>query len=66
MEFLENGGFWQRQGHIYNHHFIILTIRLHKYVRSNFGNDQLRVMLHWKDYLNLCNLGGSQSFLRSS
>lgn len=62
-EYLENGGFWQRQGHIYNSPFYyidytlaqICAFQFWKRSRENHANA-------WEDYVNLCKLGGSLPF----
>lgn len=65
IDYLEKGGFWQRQGHIYSSPFYyidytlaqICAFQFWKRSRENF-NDA------WKDYVHLCGLGGSLSFLQ--
>lgn len=62
-EYLENGGFWQRQGHIYNSPFYYIDYTLAQicafqfWKRSRENQDEA-----WKDYMHLCGLGGSQAF----
>ncbi|KGR77844.1 M3 family oligoendopeptidase [Ureibacillus manganicus] len=64
-DYLEQGGFWQRQGHIYNSPFYYIDYTLAqvcayqfwKRSRENFDDA-------WKDYLHLCGLGGSKSFTK--
>lgn len=61
--YLEAGGFWQRQGHIYNDPFYyidytlaqICAFQFWKRSRENRG-------AAWEDYLKLCKLGGSLPF----
>lgn len=64
MEFLENGGYWQRQGHIFNSPFYYIDYTLAQICAFQFWKrsreDQEKA---WEDYLSLCKLGGSQSFL---
>lgn len=63
LTYLENGGFWQRQGHIFNSPFYyidytlaqICAFQFWKRSREDFDGA-------WKDYLHLCDLGGSKSF----
>ncbi|MDQ0217288.1 M3 family oligoendopeptidase [Peribacillus cavernae] len=63
-EYLENGGFWQRQGHIYNSPFYYIDYTLAQICAFQFWKrsreDQQSA---WGDYLKLCQLGGSKSFL---
>jgi len=64
-DYLEQGGFWQRQGHIYNSPFYyidytlaqVCAFQFWKRSRENFEEA-------WKDYLHLCSLGGSKSFTK--
>ena len=64
-EYLESGGFWQRQGHIYASPFYyidytlaqVCAFQFWKRSRENFEDA-------WKDYLHLCQLGGSMSFTK--
>ncbi|KAB2337310.1 M3 family oligoendopeptidase [Cytobacillus depressus] len=62
-EYLENGGFWQRQAHIYNSPFYYIDYTLAQicafqfWKRSREGHEAA-----WKDYVHLCSLGGSQAF----
>ncbi len=62
-DYLETGGFWQRQQHIYSSPFYyidytlaqICAFQFWKRSREDFGSA-------WKDYVHLCHLGGSQAF----
>lgn len=62
--FLEEGGRWQRQGHLYWTPFYYIDYCLAQFVamqiflRSETGRPAL-----WRDYLALCRLGGSVDFL---
>ncbi|MBY0120909.1 M3 family oligoendopeptidase [Bacillus sp. S/N-304-OC-R1] len=62
-EYLENGGFWQRQAHIYNSPFYYIDYTLAQicafqfWKRSRENHEDA-----WKDYVHLCGLGGSQAF----
>ncbi|SFA77082.1 MULTISPECIES: M3 family oligoendopeptidase [unclassified Bacillus (in: firmicutes)] len=62
-EYLNNGGFWQRQGHIYNSPFYYIDYTLAQICAFQFWKksreDQAGA---WKDYVALCKLGGSKSF----
>lgn len=63
-EYLENGGFWQRQGHIYNSPFYYIDYTLAQicafqfWKRSRENREEA-----WHDYVNLCKLGGSLPFI---
>ncbi|WP_342430410.1 M3 family oligoendopeptidase [Neobacillus sp. FSL H8-0543] len=63
--YLENGGFWQRQGHIYNSPFYYIDYTLAQicafqfWKRSRENHEEA-----WADYVNLCKLGGSMSFTK--
>ncbi|MCD4840143.1 M3 family oligoendopeptidase [Neobacillus sedimentimangrovi] len=65
FEYLENGGFWQRQGHIYSSPFYYIDYTLAQicafqfWKRSRENWDEA-----WRDYVKLCKLGGSMSFLK--
>lgn len=62
-EYLKNGGFWQRQGHIYNSPFYYIDYTLAQicafqfWKRSRENREEA-----WQDYVNLCKLGGSLPF----
>ncbi|CAM2976704.1 M3 family oligoendopeptidase [Paenibacillus sediminis] len=61
--YLERGGFWQKQGHIYNSPFYYIDYTLAQicafqfWKRMNENREDA-----WSDYLKLCRLGGSMSF----
>lgn len=63
MEYLERGGFWQKQLHIFQTPFYYIDYTLAQicalqfWMRMNKDWDSA-----WKDYLQLCRIGGSQSF----
>lgn len=63
--YLEAGGFWQRQAHIYNSPFYYIDYTLAQICAFQFWKrsreDQEAA---WKDYLHLCQLGGSKSFTK--
>ncbi|WP_042455925.1 M3 family oligoendopeptidase [Neobacillus dielmonensis] len=64
-EYLENGGFWQRQGHIYNSPFYYIDYTLAQICAFQFWKRSRENMEEaWSDYLNLCQLGGSMSFTK--
>ena len=62
--YLEAGAFWKRQLHIYNSPFyyidyvLALVCAMQFWIRFEQDFDSA-----WKDYLHLCKLGGSKSFL---
>lgn len=62
-EYLEGGGFWQRQGHIYTTPFYYIDYTLAQICAFQFwkrsGEDHKTA---WNDYLHLCTLGGSLPF----
>ena len=63
--YLESGAFWQRQGHIYASPFYYIDYTLAQicafqfWKRSRENHEDA-----WKDYLHLCQLGGSKSFTK--
>ena len=62
--YLEDGGFWQRQSHIYQVPFYYIDYTLAQICALQFWkrmNDDQQAA--WQDYLNLCQKGGSLSFL---
>ncbi|RYL89759.1 M3 family oligoendopeptidase [Sporolactobacillus sp. THM7-4] len=64
FDYLERGGFWQRQGHIYESPFYYIDYTLAQVCAFEFWmKSQKDFSSAWNDYLNLCRQGGSQSFL---
>lgn len=62
-EYLENGGFWQRQGHIYNSPFYYIDYTLAQICAFQFWKRSRENQTEaWEDYLKLCKLGGSMPF----
>lgn len=63
VEYLERGGFWQKQGHIYRTPFYYIDYTLAQicalqyWVKMNENREDA-----WRSYLTLCQLGGSRSF----
>ncbi|MBA2406863.1 MAG: M3 family oligoendopeptidase [Chitinophagales bacterium] len=63
-EYLELGGFWQRQAHIYKHPFYYIDYTLAQicafqfWIKANIDRDEAI-----KNYIRLCDEGGSKSFL---
>ncbi|MCP8968523.1 M3 family oligoendopeptidase [Ectobacillus ponti] len=63
--YLESGGFWQRQGHIYNSPFYYIDYTLAQICAFQFWKRSREDReAAWLDYVNLCRQGGSQSFLQ--
>ncbi|MEH7748887.1 M3 family oligoendopeptidase [Neobacillus drentensis] len=64
-EYLENGGFWQRQGHIFNSPFYYIDYTLAQICAFQFWKRSRENQEEaWEDYVNLCKLGGSMSFTK--
>ncbi|WP_141431373.1 M3 family oligoendopeptidase [Bacillus sp. 03113] len=64
-EYLENGGFWQRQAHIYNSPFYYIDYTLAQICALQFWKrSSSEQKAAWSDYVKLCKLGGSQSFTK--
>ncbi|PID15512.1 oligoendopeptidase F [Sporosarcina sp. P34] len=62
--YLEQGGFWQRQGHVYEAPFYYIDYALAQICALQFWQRSLHDFDEaWTDYLALCQLGGSKSFL---
>ncbi|GHH98396.1 M3 family oligoendopeptidase [Neobacillus kokaensis] len=65
FEYLENGGFWQRQGHIYNSPFYYIDYTLAQICAFQFWKRSRENQEEaWADYVKLCQLGGSMSFTK--
>ena len=63
-EFLEDGAFWQKQGHIFSTPFYYIDYTLAQICAFQFWKkDREDHKNAWKDYVRLCKAGGSQSFL---
>lgn len=63
--YLEAGGFWQRQAHIYNSPFYYIDYTLAQICAFQFWKkSQENQEEAWKDYVRLCKLGGSYSFTK--
>lgn len=63
IEFYENGGFWQKQSHIYANAFYYIDYTLAQVCAFNFYLADLKDHKKaFNQYLDLCKLGGSQSF----
>ncbi|RNB89101.1 M3 family oligoendopeptidase [Brevibacillus nitrificans] len=62
-EFLEEGGFWQQQSHIYRDPFYYIDYTLAQICAFQFWKRaQENADIAWQDYLTLCREGGSKSF----
>jgi M3 family oligoendopeptidase len=62
-DFLEHGGFWQQQSHIYKVPFYYIDYTLAQICAFQFWVKALENRESvWQDYLRLCRQGGSQSF----
>lgn len=65
-DFLSRGGFWFRQGHIFSMPFYYIDYTLAQvcalqfWKRTQVDHDDKA----WEDYLRICDLGGSKSFLQ--
>ncbi|MCA1319458.1 M3 family oligoendopeptidase [Bacillus tianshenii] len=62
-EFLEQGGFWHQQGHIYRSPFYYIDYTLAQICALQFWKKaQEDHAGAWEDYMHLCKQGGSKSF----
>ncbi|MCH1627808.1 M3 family oligoendopeptidase [Fredinandcohnia quinoae] len=62
--YLEQGAFWQRQGHIYNTAFYYIDYTLAQICAFQFWKKSRENHEDaWKDYLHLCKQGGSKPFI---
>ncbi|MEO6168488.1 MAG: M3 family oligoendopeptidase [Chitinophagales bacterium] len=64
-DFLESGGFWQRQAHIYKHPFYYIDYTLAQICAFQFwikSTQNRKAAI--EDYIRLCKEGGSKSFLK--
>lgn len=63
-EFLKKGTYWFRQGHIFASPFYYIDYTLAQVVAFQYWiKDQKDHEAAWSNYLSLCQLGGSKSFL---
>jgi M3 family oligoendopeptidase len=63
-DFLDKGTFWFKQGHIFGNPFYYIDYTLAQICAYQFWmkfNEDRKTS--WNDYLNICKVGGSQSFL---
>ncbi len=64
VDYLERGGFWQRQAHIFRSPFYYIDYCLAQVCAFQFwSKSQKDFKGTWQDYLTLCKAGGSDSFL---
>ncbi len=64
IDYLERGGLWQRQGHIYRSPFYYIDYCLAQLCALQFwSNSEKDFSGTWQNYLALCKAGGSKSFL---
>ena len=62
-DFLERGGWWFKQGHIFSSPFYYIDYTLAQICALQFWKkDQENHEEAWKDYLRLCEVGGTKSF----
>lgn len=62
-QYLESGRFWQKQGHLYRVPFYYIDYTLAQVCAFQFWQKSTQDYgAAWKDYLNLCKLGGSLPF----
>ncbi|OHD24050.1 MAG: oligoendopeptidase F [Spirochaetes bacterium GWB1_59_5] len=62
-EFLSSGGFWYRQGHIFEDPFYYIDYTLAQVCAFEFwGKSMTDRKAAWAEYLGLCGLGGSKPF----
>ncbi|WP_433749188.1 M3 family oligoendopeptidase [Falsibacillus pallidus] len=63
IEYLEKGGFWQKQSHIYNSPFYYIDYTLAQICAFQFWKKSMEQFDGaWNDYVHLCKQGGSKSF----
>lgn len=64
-DYLEKGGFWHQQRHIFKLPFYYIDYTLAQICAFQFWKKSLENRNEaWKDYLQLCRAGGSKSFLK--
>ena len=63
-DYLERGGYWHQQGHIFGDPFYYIDYTLAQICAFQFWKrSRENLDTAWSDYLRLCQAGGSQSFL---
>jgi len=64
LRFLEEGGLWMRQSHIFQMPFYYIDYALAQVCAFQFWQrDLVNHKMAWRDYLKLCKAGGSRSFV---
>jgi M3 family oligoendopeptidase len=64
FDYLERGGLWHRQAHIFRSPFYYIDYCLAQSCAFQFwSKSRVDFKKTWQDYLRLCKAGGSQSFL---
>ncbi len=64
VEFLEEGGFWMQKQHIFMYPFYYIDYALAQLSSFEiFGKSKINRETAWNDYVKLCALGGSKSYL---
>ena len=63
-EFLEKGGWWFKQGHIFKNPFYYIDYTLAQICSLQFWKKMKEDKIKgWNDYINICKVGGERSFL---
>ena len=63
-KYLKEGRFWQRQSHVFGMPFYYIDYVLAQICAFQFWKRSLEDKNSaWKDYIKLCNAGGTKSFL---
>jgi len=63
-DYLERGGYWHQQGHIFGDPFYYIDYTLAQICAFQFWKrSREKSKAAWADYLSLCQAGGSKSFL---
>ncbi|MFR3072087.1 MAG: M3 family oligoendopeptidase [Paeniclostridium sp.] len=63
-DLLERGGWWFKQGHIFKNPFYYIDYTLAQICALQFWKNMREDRkLGWQDYLNICKIGGTKSFL---
>lgn len=63
-EFLENGGWWFKQGHIFKNPFYYIDYTLAQICSLQFWKKMREDKNKgWQDYIDICKVGGTKSFL---